>query len=73
MRNDLLEIHEVACELGLTETTIRNWLRQHKIDFVRIAPHTVRIPASEVERLIARARVPARDAGASTLDLNERN
>lgn len=72
MRNDLLEIHEVARELGLTETTIRNWLRQHKIGFVRIAPHTVRIPASEVERLIARARVPARDAGRPVRNLNER-
>ena len=51
-------IRETAEELGLSPATIRSWIRQRKIGYVRLG-RAVRIPASEIQRLVERGTVPA--------------
>ena len=45
--------------LGLKPATLRAWMMRRKIGFVRLG-RAVRIPVSELERLIDHGLVPAR-------------
>ena len=73
MIDTLLEIETAAHELGINVSLIRLWIKQGRIGVVRISPNHVRVPTSEVNRIIAAGRVPARPAGApAPKDLNER-
>ncbi len=71
MMDTLLEIETAAHELGINVSLIRLWITQQRIGVVRISPNHVRVPTSEVNRLIAAGRVPARPAAAPK-DLNPR-
>lgn len=51
-------IRETAEELGLSPATLRAWIRQRRISYVRLG-RAVRVPASEIRRLIERGTVPA--------------
>jgi excisionase family DNA binding protein len=51
-------IRETAEELGLSPATIRAWIRQRRIGYVRLG-RAVRIPVSEIQRLVERGTVPA--------------
>jgi excisionase family DNA binding protein len=51
-------VREAAEELGLSPATIRAWLRQRRIGYVRLG-RAVRIPASELRRVVERGTVPA--------------
>jgi excisionase family DNA binding protein len=57
----MLTVRETANRLGLRECTIRAWLSARKIDFVRLG-RAIRIPESEVCRLIETNTVPRREA-----------
>lgn len=59
MLTDLLTIADAAARTGLSVATIRRMLTVGMLDYCRFG-RSVRIPTSEVERLIASARVPAR-------------
>lgn len=59
MRNELVTIWQVARELAVTTGTIRSWIKRRKIGIVRLGPRTIRIPRSELQRLIAVGTVPA--------------
>ena len=50
-------VREAAEELGLSPATIRAWIRQRRIGYVRLG-RAVRIPASEIRRLIEQGTVP---------------
>ncbi|MGH9533816.1 MAG: helix-turn-helix transcriptional regulator [Terriglobales bacterium] len=54
----LLTVKAAAVRLGLTQATIRAWLLRRRIGCVRLSPRAVRIPSSEVERLIRQGTVP---------------
>jgi excisionase family DNA binding protein len=56
----MLTVRETAERLGLRECTIRAWLSARKISFVRLG-RAVRIPESEVSRLIETNTVPRRE------------
>ncbi len=56
----LLTVAESAKRLGLKEGTLRLWLSQRKLGYVKMN-RAVRVPAEEVERLIRENLVPARD------------
>ena len=45
----MLTIKEVANRYGVTEWTIRDWIRRGKLRAVRLGHRTVRIEASELE------------------------
>jgi excisionase family DNA binding protein len=50
---------EVAARLGLKSVTIRSWIARRKIASVRVGERALRIPLSEVERLIEAGFTPA--------------
>ena len=56
----LLTVREVAERLALKEATIRAWLLVRRIASVRVGGRAVRIPYSEVERIVSEGFVPAR-------------
>lgn len=56
----LLRVSEVAELLAVKESTIRAWLLARRIACVRVGGRAVRIPLSEVERMVATGTVPAR-------------
>jgi excisionase family DNA binding protein len=60
MKNELhpRSVREAANELGLSAATIRSWVRKRRIGYVRLG-RAVRIPASEIRRLLEQGMVPA--------------
>jgi excisionase family DNA binding protein len=58
---DLLRVEEFAARLNIKPATARAWLLKRRIARVRIASRAIRIPASEVERIIAEGTIPARE------------
>jgi excisionase family DNA binding protein len=58
---ELYRVHEAARPLGMKTRTIREWIVNGKIGHVRLG-RSVRIPISEVRRLIADNYRPARSA-----------
>ena len=58
---EMLRIPEAATRLGLKPSTLRAWVLRSKIGVCRVSARAVRIPASEVERLISESYVPARE------------
>ncbi|MHB1934022.1 MAG: helix-turn-helix domain-containing protein [Leptospirillum sp.] len=53
-----LTINEVAARLGLSPWTIRSWITQKRLGYVRLG-RSIRISESEVERLIRLGTRPA--------------
>lgn len=58
----MLTVADCAERLGLKEPTIRLWIAQRKIAHVKLG-RSVRVPESEVDRLIRQNTVPARAEG----------
>ena len=55
-------VKQAAEELNLSVFTIRSWIAQRKIVHVRLG-RAIRVPASEIQRLLDRGTVPlAREA-----------
>jgi excisionase family DNA binding protein len=50
--DELLTIDEVAAELKLHPDTVRRYIREKKLTVIRIAPNSVRIRRSELERFL---------------------
>jgi len=57
----LLNVSQVAERLGVTGACIRRWILERKITTVKLG-RLIRIPYSEVERLISSGTRPARPA-----------
>ncbi len=57
----LLLVPEVADWLALRVPTIRAWILHRRIRAVRVGKRAIRIPLSEVERVIAEGTIPARE------------
>jgi excisionase family DNA binding protein len=55
----LLKVPEVAEELALSEKTVWQWIGQRRIGVVRLG-RAVRVPISEIERLVEEGSTPAR-------------
>ena len=56
----MLSVREVAEKLGLKEGTVRLWLGQRRLPFVRCG-RAIRVPTEAVEEFIQRNTVPARE------------
>lgn len=63
-RERFLKVDEFAAAVHFSPWTIRDWISSRKIAHVKFG-HRVRIPASEVERLIAEGSVPATSGAAA--------
>ncbi len=57
-RQTFLTVKQFAAELGLAEVTVRVWLAARKLAFVRFG-RAVRIPVSEIQRLVDEGMNPA--------------
>ena len=57
---ELLRVSEFAESGNIQESTVRAWLLRGKISFVRLGGRAIRIPKSELDRLISEGAVPAR-------------
>jgi excisionase family DNA binding protein len=55
----LLSVPQFAAALGVTSSCIRRWVLQRKVATVKLG-RLIRLPASEVERLVASGFQPAR-------------
>jgi excisionase family DNA binding protein len=55
----LVTLKTAADELGVAVVTLRAWAAQRRISVVRLG-RAVRIPYSEIERLVQRGTIPAR-------------
>ena len=55
----LLRVAEFAERSGLQPTTIRAWIRQRKLDVVRLSPRAIRIPEHVLYALIESGYHPA--------------
>jgi excisionase family DNA binding protein len=58
----LLRISEAAEQLAVKESTIRGWLQARRISKVRVGRRAIRIPTSEVKRLISDGMVSGHPA-----------
>ena len=52
-------VRETAEELEVKEATVRSWILARKINFRKIG-RSMRIPKSEVERILHESTVPAK-------------
>jgi excisionase family DNA binding protein len=59
--DQLLSIPEFAKVLGVTHSCVRRWVLERRVSFVKIG-RLVRIPAAELDRLIAEGTRPARQS-----------
>ena len=59
----LLTIRQAAQELALSVFTVRAWVGQRRLGAVRLG-RAVRVPRSEIDRLIELGTIPARRGGA---------
>ena len=57
----LLSVLQFANSLGVTPACIRRWILERKITTVKLG-RLIRVPASEVERLVSSGLRPARPA-----------
>jgi excisionase family DNA binding protein len=58
----LRTVRQTAEELGLAMVTIRTWMAQRKLQYIRLG-RSVRIPDAEIRRLIERGTVPSLERG----------
>ena len=61
MSEKLLTVREVAELLHITQATVRSWVLKRKIASYRVGGRAVRVPASEVDRVLREGLRPARE------------
>lgn len=57
-----LTVDQAADELGLSPHTLRSWIGRRLIGHIRLG-RAIRIPVTEVARLLEEGTVPARRSG----------
>ena len=60
----LLTVHEFAERLNMKPGTVYNWLSKRKLASVKVSRRMVRIPLTEIDRLMGRL-VPAKPTSSS--------
>jgi len=61
MATTLLNVGEFAAALGISNACVRRWILERKITSVKIG-RLVRLPSSEVSRIVEAGLRPARSA-----------
>ena len=56
----MFTVEEFSREIGLKPPTIREWMAKRKIAYVKLGTKAVRIPRSELDRLLRESLVPAK-------------
>lgn len=60
IREELLTVPDAAQYLGIRPWTLRHWISDRKIEFVKYGNGAVRIKRSVLERFVARCTIKAR-------------
>ena len=60
MTPQLRTVEQAAADMCVSVHTIRAWIARRKIGSVRLG-RAVRVPVSEIERLVERGTIPALD------------
>jgi excisionase family DNA binding protein len=55
----LLTIEQATQILGIKPVTLRSWIAKRMVGITRLGKRAVRIPESEIQKLIDRGRIPA--------------
>jgi excisionase family DNA binding protein len=58
--DDLLNVHEAAAHLRIKPWTLRHWISDRKIDFVKYGNGHVRIRRSALDRYLASCTIKAK-------------
>jgi excisionase family DNA binding protein len=58
-----LTVEQAAERLGLKVVTIRSWIGRREMGHVKLGKRAVRVPESEIQRLLDRGFVPALPEG----------
>jgi excisionase family DNA binding protein len=61
----LMTVREVAAVTGFSEGTLRHWVSQRRIPFIRISDRCVRFLLADVQGWLAAKRVASVDTGNS--------
>jgi excisionase family DNA binding protein len=56
----LLSVRQVAERLGVTEAAVRRWLLERRIASVKVGRRLIRIPSSEIGRIVDAGFRPVR-------------
>jgi excisionase family DNA binding protein len=56
----LLRVSDFADRLGLRPSTARAWILHRRIRVIRVGKRAIRIPESEVQKIIEAGTIPAR-------------
>ena len=56
----MLTVPEAAARLGVKEVTVRAWMWNRKLGYVKLSTRAVRIPVEEIDRLIRVSTIPPR-------------
>ena len=59
-RGKLLTVQQVAERLNLKPVTVRFWIARRELSAIHLGKRALRIPESEIEKLVERGFVPAR-------------
>jgi excisionase family DNA binding protein len=59
---EMYPVAPAATRLGIKPKTLRTWMAKGRIGYVRLGNKTVRVPLSEVNRIIAEGYRPAKSA-----------
>ena len=49
---DYPTVPQVATDLGVSDETVRRWIRQHRLKAVRVGPRTLRIDPESLAELV---------------------
>ncbi len=59
MTNKLLTAEQAAQILGIKLVTMRSWIAKRMVGSTRLGKRAIRVPDSEIQKLIERGSVPA--------------
>ena len=55
----MVNVRQAAEELGLSVACVRKWIGERRMEYVRLG-RAIRVPAAEIDRLIAEGTIPAK-------------
>ena len=58
----MLTVSATAKRLGVAKGTVRQWMTNRRLGFVRLGTRCLRIPVEEIDRMIQTGTVPSRVA-----------
>jgi excisionase family DNA binding protein len=58
---EMYSVRPAAQKIGIQEKTLRTWIAAGRIGYVRLGTRTIRVPLSEVNRILSEGYQPAKN------------